>query len=87
MKKKAVNYDDEEVESFTPEYSVPHNVYRHRPRGRRGNQLEIIDEFSPQAGRLKSLIAIHLNGDTSQYTLGVHTNYKGISLNACSGDE
>ncbi|XP_044765812.1 uncharacterized protein LOC123322048 [Coccinella septempunctata] len=77
IKKKAVNFDEEDVESFTQEYQVPHNVYRHRQRGRNSNQLEIIDEFSPQAGRLKSLKAFHLNGDTSRYMLGVHTNYKG----------
>lgn len=73
IEKKAVNYDDD-VESFTPEY----NDFRRRGRGRsNGNQLEIIDEFSPQAGRLKSLKAVHINGDTSQYMLGIHTNYRG----------
>lgn len=82
IQKKNVNYDADDVESFTPEYNVPHNAHKHRQRGRNGNQLEIIDEFSPQAGRLKSLIAVHLNGDTSQYMMGVHTNYRGM-LYAC----
>ncbi|KAK9890335.1 hypothetical protein WA026_010432 [Henosepilachna vigintioctopunctata] len=75
IKKKAVSNEDTlETETFSPEHQT---IYTHRHRGRGNNQLEIIDEYSPKAGRLKSLMATHYNGDTSKYVYGHHSNFNG----------
>ncbi|KAL3289348.1 hypothetical protein HHI36_022785 [Cryptolaemus montrouzieri] len=78
VKKKSVDSEEKsETETFRPDYQNQNKVYRRKHRGRNNNQLEIIDEMSPQAGRLKSLIAIHFDGDTSKYVYGRHSNFNG----------
>ncbi|XP_066138757.1 uncharacterized protein egr [Euwallacea fornicatus] len=40
-------------------------------------RMQLLDERHPRTGRIKPLLSIHLNGDTSSYTLGTHDNFNG----------